>query len=423
MASLFGRFLFTTLTIVALTQFASGAVVFRSGEKGKFVGPGEEEVSGNAEQLFEIAQDAEKKGNLHRAASAYRSLFHKHPKDALAPGAAYRYAELIEQMHSYLPAADAYRTVVERYPNSPHFNDAMEGQFRIGEMYLNGQKIKLLGISIANSLDHAVDIFAAIIRTAPYGKYTARAQFDIGRAREKEGAQLAAVQAYQAVVEKFPNSPVAADAQYQVGYIWMVAAQGGTKDSAAAGNARLAFQDFLFRYPNSEKAAQARADLATLEHKQTNSSLDIAKATSRDDKQSAIYRAAVIYYNEVIRQQPGSAESEHARKRLEELKKKVGDKALQPAYAAAEAEAAKKKAAEKPAGDGQPAPSGAANDAAPLPPPTPTDSNSSLPPPSSLMPDNTAPPPSGTSDIGGGASTSSTPEPGATPESSAAPTP
>jgi len=292
-------------------------------------------------------------------------------------------------------------------------------------MYLNGKKIKLMGISVANSLDHAVDIFAAIIRTAPYGKFTARAQFDIGRAREKEGSQIAAIQAYQAVVEKFPNSPVAADAQYQIGYIWMVAAQGGTKDSAAASNARTAFQDFLFRYPNSEKSAQARANLGLLEHKATSSSLDIAKYY---DKQK-YYRAAVIYYNEVIRQQPGSAESEKARKRLDELNKKFGAKNLQPSYAAAEAEAAQKKAAEKGGAGGadQAAPNSPANDAAPLPPPADASSaDSSLPPPASLTPDDgsaTAPPPSGTSDVGGGPSASSTPEPGASPDSSAAPTP
>ena len=421
MASLFGRFLCSCFVAVILAQAAGAAVVFKSGEGGKYVAPGEEEINGNAQELFQTAQTAEKEGNLKRAISAYKNLVRKHPKDALAPGAGYRAAELLEETHNYIAAADAYRSVVERYPASPRFNDAVEAQFRIGEMYLNGRKIKMLGISIANSLDHAVTIFAAIVRTAPYGKYTARAQFDIGRAREKEGASPAAIQAYQAVVEKFPNSPVAPDAQYQIGYIYMAATHDGTKDVSAAANARTAFQDFLFRYPNSEKAAQARANLAQLEHKQTSSSLDIAKYY---DKQK-YYRAAVIYYNEVIRQQPGSTESEKARKRLDELKRKLGEKALQPAYALAEGE--KKNAAAKnaPPGPGktQPAPEGAANDAAPLPPPA--DSNSALSPPSSLMPDTPAAPSSGSTDSGGSSSSSSgsSTEPPASAEPSASPVP
>ena len=129
----------------------------------------------------------------------------------------------------------------------------------------------------ARTLDDAVEIFAAIVRSAPYGHYTARAQFDIGRAREKQGSPDLAIDAYQAVVEKFPNDPLAVDAQYQIGYIWFSAARAGTYDPEAADKARTAFQDFLFRYPKSEKAragprkyrhAGASADQRLARHRQ-----------------------------------------------------------------------------------------------------------------------------------------------------------
>src|SRR5260370_35087946 len=100
-------------------------------------------------------------------------------------------------------------------------------------------------------MDRAVEGFAAVSRTAVYGKYTARAQFDIGLAREKQNLNDAALQAYQAVVDKFPNDPLAADAQYQIGYIWLIAAKSGTKGLAAPNRTRTACQDFLFRYPIS----------------------------------------------------------------------------------------------------------------------------------------------------------------------------
>src|SRR5437588_10863755 len=323
-----------------LLQTTDAAVVFRPGEKAKYVAPGEEELNGNAAELFEIGQNAEKEKNPKRAIRAYRQLVRKYPHDALAPGAAFRTAVLMEQVHDYLVAAAAYRAIVEGYKTSPHFNEAIEAQFRIGEMYLAGKKLKLLGIPFATSMDRAVEIFAAVIRTAPYGKYTARAQFDIGLAREKQGLNDAALLAYAAVVDKFPNDPVAADAQYQIGYIWFTAARSGTKDIAATNNARTAFEDFVFRYPNSEKAPQARSNLQHLERKQTMSSYDVAKFY---DKQK-YYRAAVIYYNEVIREQPGSAESEKTKKRIDQLRAKLGDKILQPLQ---EKEAEKKQTAEQ----------------------------------------------------------------------------
>ena len=316
----------------------------------------------------------------------------------------------MEQVRDYLMAAGAYRVVVTNYPTSPHFLEAIEAQFRIGEMYLAGKKLKVLGIPMATSMDRAVEIFAAVIRTAPYGKYTARAQFDIGLAREKQGANDAALQAYAAVIEKFPNDPVAADAQYQIGYIWFTAARAGTKDIAATNNARTAFQDFLFRYPNSEKAAQARANLQQLEHKATSSSFDVARYY---DKQKA-YRAAVIYYNEVIRQQPGSVESEKAKKRIDQLRAKLGDKVLRPLQEmeAEKKEAEKKKGAEqeKAKSAGQSAP---ARNSAPILPP---DLDSALPPPPSTSLDTTLPPASSSEPA-----SSATPEPSSTSQESATP--
>src|SRR5438876_5593984 len=325
--------LFFAAAALVLPVPGAASVIFQPGKKAKYVAPGEEEISGNAAELFQTGQTAEKEGNTKRAIRAYKSLVKRYPKDALAAGALYRTAELQGQLRLYIAAAGSVSQLVRHCPGSPHFDEAIEAQFRIGEVYLGGKKLRILGIPYASSLDRAVTIFANVVRTAPYGKYTARAQFDIGLAREKQGANDAALQAYQAVVDKFPNEPIAVDAQYQIGYIWFTAARTGTKDFAATTNAKTAFEDFLFHYPNSEKAAQTRANLQLLERKQTASSYKVAKFY---DKQK-YYRAAVIYYNEVIRQQPGSAESNEAKKRIDQLRAKVGDAVLQPALSTAEA--------------------------------------------------------------------------------------
>lgn len=409
-------FLVFTFALLFLPEPGNATIIFKPGKKAKFVPPGEEEMSGAASDLYQIGQKAERDGDKKRAIRAYKTLVKRHPKDALAATSLYRAAQLQEETRQYNPAVDSYLQLVERYASSPNFDDAIEGQFRIGEIYLNGKKLKVLGIPIASALDRAVTIFANVVRTAPYGKYTARAQFNIGLAREKQGANDAAIQAYQAVVDKFPNEPIAIDAQYQIGYIWFTAAQLGTNDAAAANSAKTAFQDFLFRYPKSEKAAQARKDLELLEHKQTSNSYKVAKFY---DKQKH-YRAAVIYYNEVIRQQPGSEESKEAKKRIDQLRAKFGDAALQPAIQVSQSAKKKADAREPHTAAGSSARPGAPNNEAPLPA---TESDSSLPPPASLTPDTTtAPEPllpgTGTSSDPGNASGAA-----AAPEASASPAP
>jgi outer membrane protein assembly factor BamD len=396
------RILFLPLLLcLAALLPASASVIFKPGEKAHYKTPGEEEMSGTAQQLFDRAQEAERHGNLSGAIKAYRQIAKKHPKDTLAPGACYRMAQLLEQTHKYLPAAESYSVVCEKYPKSDHFEDAMESMFRIGETYLTATRMKFLGVfTVKTGTEAAAEIFALIIKTAPYGKYTARAQFDLGRAREKQGQNESAIAAYQSVVEKFPDDPIAVDAQYQIGYIWSKASASGTYDPSAAKNAKIAFEDFLSRYPNSEKAAQAKQNLKRMEHTQTSTSYDIAKFY---DKQK-MYRAAAIYYNEVIRTQPGSTEGEKAKKRITELRAKVGDKKLQTPEVTAAA-ANKKSRKQRTSEESGPPPS--SNEMAPLPP---ADTDTSLPPPASLLPDNTTAPPSSTSE--------STPEPSASPQPS-----
>jgi outer membrane protein assembly factor BamD len=401
-----------------LAGSADAAVVFQPGEKTKYVPPGEEEMSGSAKQLWDNGQEAERKGNLRKAIRAYRVLVRKYPKDALASGAGFRCAQLLEAVHDYANAADVYRYIVEKYPSSPHFDEAIEGQFRIGEMYLNGHRAKLLGLSFGNSLEKSVEIFAAVIRTAPYGKYTARAQFDIGLAREKQKITDAAISAYSAVAEKFPNDILAPNAQYQVGYLWMNIAKAGTKDIDATEKARTAFEDFLFRFPNSEKAPQARANLEYLSRKQITTAFDIAKYY---DKQKH-YRAAVIYYNEVIRQQPGSNESERAKKRIDQIKAKVGEKALLP-VGEERAVAGKKSGS---GGDRSAASqSGASSTDSPSTPLPPAEADPSLPPAASLLPDTTtAPVSSGSSSSSGSVDSGlGSSETSASPEATPSPAP
>jgi outer membrane protein assembly factor BamD len=404
--------LFFAAACVAFPERSPAPVVFRPGEKVKYKAPGEEEISGNANQLFSQAEAAAQNGDRKRAIKIYKRLVKRYPRSNVAPEATFRAAKLTEEEGDLLRAAAIYRGLMETFPQTPHFQEAIEAQFRIGEVYLNGKKKKILGVPVGAPMDDAVEIFAAIVRSAPYGRYTARAQYDIGRAREKEGSADLAIDAYQSVVEKFPNDPLAVDAQYQIGYIWLSAARAGTYDPDAADRARTAFQDFLFRYPKSEKAAQARENLALLDHRLVKGSLEIAKYYDKAKN----YRAAVLYYNEVIRQQPGSPESAIAKTRIEQLRSKVGDAALQSAAEIAERRAKNdqqktlaKSSGETPSNaERAPAPPdmrGNPNDLAPLPPPADFDS---LPPPAA---------PGGSTDP----DTAISPAPSPTPETAATP--
>src|SRR5205823_3676633 len=134
---------------------------------------------------------------------------------------------------------------------------------------------------------------------------------------------------------------------------------------------------------------------------------DAFKIAKFYDKEKA-YRAAAFYYNEVIREQPRSSSSEQAARRLDQIRAKIGEAALQPVLAAGEQK--KKRVASRDASaSSKPTLRGGDGEVAPLPPP---EQDSALPPPASLMPPTTtAPEPSSAPP----AEASPTPEPSASP--------
>jgi outer membrane protein assembly factor BamD len=123
------------------------------------------------------------------------------------------------------------------------------------------------------------------------------------------------------VLDNYPTSSVASNAQYQIGYAWMTSSMSGDYDQGAARKAIDAFQDYLVRYPSSDKAYQAQMNIQKLGQRQTQGAFDIAKFYESQHPPDA--RAAFIYYNEVVREDPNSAQAQIAKKRIQELRPKV----------------------------------------------------------------------------------------------------
>ena len=218
-----------------------------------------------------------------------------------------------------------YNEYLTKYPKGDDFDKALEGMYNVGQKFLEGARRSVLGVKTFPSQARAQQIFESIVKVAPFSKWAPLAQFYAGQAMEKQGQPDQAIAAYEEVISRYPSDPEAADAQYQIGYVYLVESRTAY-DKAAATKAQDAFNDFLARYPNSEKAPQAKDNLQTLTNRENSGAVSIAKYY--DKKKN--YKAAVIYYNEVIKEQPGSPDATAAQARINALKAKVGDAALEP---------------------------------------------------------------------------------------------
>ena len=320
--------LFFTLTLCGLLAAlvpGTAAVIYRSTEGWSVEGDQSSKVESSAAEQMRKAEGYEKDGNAKGALNAYRVLVKQFGLSALAPKAQKKIGTLLEKNNDFDKAFEAYSTYLEKYPRGEDFDGVVDSMYKIAKMFLDGQKSKkLLGISVGGSLDRSQQMFEVILKRAPYSKWAAVSQFNIGQADERQGKYGEAIAAYQAVVSRYTGEAIAADAQYQIGYVMLREFREGSNDRVSSQKAREAFEDFISRYPESEKVAQAKENIATLAGGTTKGSFEIAKFYEK----SKNYKAAVIYYNDVIKRQPDSPESGLAKARIEELKQKFGEDTL-----------------------------------------------------------------------------------------------
>lgn len=309
--------------LVVFPQSSPAPVVVRPGEAPEYVGPGVDLTpdASSAEGQMEFGRRFEASKNYSSAISAYKKVVRRFPRSAQAPNAQYKVGFLLEKTGDIEGAFKAYTKLNKAYPRSEDFNASIEGQMRVAEAYLNGARQKILGVPTLPSMGRAVDIYNSIMKNAPYSRYAPQALFNLGRAKEKQGDSSGAINAYQTVVDKYPTSDLADDALFQIGYVYMKIVRNGSYDRNAARFAREYFEDFIATYPKHEKANQAREYIASLGSSQTRTSLKVAQYY---DKQK-LWRAAIMYYNEVVRLTPNSPDALVATKRLDQLRGKLGE--------------------------------------------------------------------------------------------------
>ncbi len=272
-------------------------------------------ASDNAEaaSLMQQARDYEASGDNKGAAALYRTIVKRFGVSPSAPAAQFRLAELIEQGGNKNRAFDAYKKLLQDYPQSREFDKAAAAQLAIADEFMQRRRY-----------ERAEEMYRDILAAAPYAKFAPAAQFKLGQSLENRDEYDKAIAAYQVIIDRYGSSDYADDALYQIGYVQLSEAVSRSKDLSAAIDAKNTFEEFLMEYPNSEKASQARDNLKRMTGRESSDIMSIAKFYDRNNN----YRAAVIYYSDLVRRQPGSDDAKTANERIQEIRSTVGEDEL-----------------------------------------------------------------------------------------------
>lgn len=280
---------------------------------------------GSASEELANADSFADSGDTDKAITVYRFVSRTYPKSSEAPKAQFRLAKQLRQKGDFEASFKEYQNLLQKYPQTPDFESAVSEQIEIANAFLKGRRVKFLGIPMVPSMERAEEMYISILKTAPYSKHAPITQFNLALAMEKQGKAQEAIAAYQKLIDKYPNSPVCDDAQYQIGYVYQrLGMEGKSQDLSALKESQNNYQDFLLQYPNSEKSKQADENMKKMTSREAGDTLRIARFYDFNKD----FKAASIYYNDVIRRFPQTADSSAAKTRLDELKALYGEDAL-----------------------------------------------------------------------------------------------
>lgn len=253
-----------------------------------------------------------------RAAKEFLRLVRAYPRSELAPEAQYLAGTSYERMDRPGKAFAAYKKLVEVYPFSARFKDAIEREFRIAEAFFEGKKITLVGPVKLPALDKAIEIYQHVVEQAPYGEFAAHAQLRLGECYIQQGRYEEANRAFQRVVDDYADSPFVEEAKFKIAFCSRQLSLKASYDQSATDEAIEWYESFIAEHPESDLLLEAQESLRQLRRIKAQGLSDIAHFYEVQGKP----QAAAVYYREIVDRYPESPQAADAVSRLTELEER-----------------------------------------------------------------------------------------------------
>ena len=318
----FLRFFLCAVFLTVSTVDTPAPLVYRPGEGWTY-----EPVEGSrwtrtrAKEQLDVAQEAFDGKDYGLALKAARRVVRVWPFSDYAAEAKFLAGLSYEMKKRDEKAFETYQELLEKYPKFARYEEVLERQYAIATRFLNGQWFRIWGvIPFFPSMDKTVELYQQIIESGPYSKVAPQAQMDIGTAREKQEDYAAAVDAYETAADRYHDQhQVAAEALFRAGKAYLEQATTAEYDQSVAGRAIATFTDFITLYPEDPRVEEAQKQIAALKTEQARGSLLIARFYEKKKK----WDGALVYYNEVLLQDPQSAYAEEAKQRIEAIRERT----------------------------------------------------------------------------------------------------
>ncbi len=263
-----------------------------------------------ASDLFSASRADENAGRESSAIAGYKKIVQSYPYTSFAPSAQFRIAAALEKSGKYKRAFETYQELLTNYRQTAQFAEAVDRQFGIARLSRTDKTSSIFGIKKRMDPAEIIEMLQTVITNAPQGPHAPEAQMEIGRIHEEEENKDGAITAYRKVVEDYPKSSFAAEAQTKVGQTYLTKVKDGSRDMSNLENARSATEEAASLF-NTDSLS----DLTNTKGQIDEAASEASFTTGKFYEKKGNFKAAMMYYSDVLRA-PGSPHFEEVRERV-----------------------------------------------------------------------------------------------------------
>ncbi len=259
--------------------------------------------------MLQRARAFREAGKKRKAISLLKELRREHPLSAEAPQARFLLAEIYEQDGDYREAFKEYGKLIDRYQDSPLYDDALNRQLAMATAAANGKlKTDVLWGAWQTEMESGTvrEWLQSIIANAPYNDMSATASSILGKYLYDRELYDQSRMVYAQLVENYPDSRYAPQAQLMVANIWASDRTRGNRNMVNLANAREAYEEFSLRFPNHPDARKALSEASNVERLLVEQELEVGRYYLL---RSHEYSSAIFCFEDVIRQKRKNPEA------------------------------------------------------------------------------------------------------------------
>ena len=259
-------------------------------------------VDPEADALMVEAKAYQKEGRMSKSRSPLKDIVRYHALAPNAPEARYMLGQAYEATRDYRDAFKEYAKLIARYPQSDLYADALNRQLVMAMDAASGKlTVPVLWGAWETTMESSVVVswLREIVEKAPYHDMAATASSILSKYLVDQDRPEEARREYALLVEKYPDSRYAPDAQLMVAQLWASSHTRGDNNLVNLSNAREAYEEFTLRFPKHPEAKKALSEASNMDRLMVNQQLEVGRYYLERSRE---YTSAIFCFEDVIRQ-------------------------------------------------------------------------------------------------------------------------